>query len=82
MKFLNKILAFFHEPENLEETEINIFERPETLLMVFNEKIQNEIFEKYQIQVPLHMVFCTKEKFYNSPLYFEMWQPEKQFINK
>lgn len=50
------------------------------LIRVNNEKIQSKIFEKYNIKVPLYMVFDSEDMFYNSPLWFEMWS-DKEFID-
>lgn len=51
-----------------------------TLIKIRNFEVQDEVHQKYGIKVPLYMVFCTEEKFYNSPLWFEMWS-DKEYID-
>ena len=50
------------------------------LINVFDESVKEYIYKEYGIKVPLGYVFCTKGKYFNSPLYFEMWEPSKEYI--
>lgn len=51
-----------------------------TLIHVNSKEAQKYVFDKYGEQVPLWSVYCTKDKFYNSSLWFEMWHPSKEYI--
>lgn len=51
-----------------------------SLIRVTNKEVQDLVFKLYKIKVHIGMVFCTKELITNSSLWFEMWQPEKEYL--
>lgn len=51
------------------------------LINVYSEDIQQKILQEYKIKVPLYSVYDTESGLINSPLYFEMWEPSKEYKN-
>lgn len=51
-------------------------------IYVNEEEIQKEVFEKYGVRVPMYQVYSISDNFYNSSLYFEMWEPSTKIINE
>jgi hypothetical protein len=51
-----------------------------TLIKISNKEVQELIFKIYNVKVYVGMVFCTQEKITNSSLWFEMWQPDKEYL--
>ena len=51
-----------------------------TLIKITNKDVQDLIMKLYGVKVYIGMVFCTEEKITNSSLWFEMWQPEKEYL--
>lgn len=42
--------------------------------------IQKEVYNKYNVKVPLYSVYSITDDFYNSHLYFEMHEPNTEII--
>jgi hypothetical protein len=63
-------------------TPVKVEEDKRTLIYVYSKENQQYIFKKYGMEAPIYSVFCTKDLFYNSSLWFEMWQPSKEYLNK
>lgn len=51
------------------------------LIKISNTKIQKYVRDRFEIEVPLYMVYHMKLKMYNSPLYFEMHHPNDEYFD-
>lgn len=49
-------------------------------IKINNAETQKSVEEKFEIKVPLYMIYYPHDNFYNSSLWFEMWMPSIEVI--
>lgn len=50
-------------------------------IYIDSEKTKKFIEKKYNTKVNLYSVYDTKKKFFNSPLWFDMYRPDEEVIH-